>query len=160
MLYGAVSPAPHQVQLRAEQQTGLFAFNLSPEIRAIIEGPLHTGQVATHQRALQPECFGPQCPRFLRTVPAHLNVDGALVAHLWVCPSCGCAQTPLLAGQGLPIFPAATAGLATHPMLPGRRSRTRAGTTPPPLRAAPMPALYAAAEITPVPEGDTDDSDP
>ena len=49
-------------------------------------------------------------------VPAHFNVDGALVAHLWVCQSCGRAQAPLIIGQGLPLFPAATAGLAAHPM--------------------------------------------
>jgi hypothetical protein len=159
MIHGDAAPALHPVLLDMTQRTGLFALNISAEIRAIIEGPLHTGQIAARQRTLQPECYGPQCPRYLRMVPAHLNVDGALVAHLWVCQSCGRAQAPLYIGPGLPMFPAATAGLASRPMSEGRSRRTWVGYMPLPPGVAPTPAITRNAELTPVPEDDADDRD-
>ena len=156
MLYGNDAPAHHLIPLTTAQRTGLYALNIWEEIRAIIESPLHTGQIASFQRALQPECLGPPCPRYLRMAPAHLYVDGALVAHLWVCQSCGRAQAPLYMGQGLPFFPAATAGLASRPMSADRTRSTWMGIMPLPPRMAQIAAPMWNAEVTPVPEGDDD----
>ena len=161
LIYG--DAAPHSVRLttwRAPPRTGLYPLITSPEIKALMEWRIPTGQTPSPQRTIQPCCR--HCPFVSMMQPALLYREGTLVAHLWVCLECYRTRVPIFTTEGMPLFPEAGEGVTELPLTLSAADTAwhRPGGNPRrnPFRELalrrPHPDGPSAAEDTPVPADD------